>query len=337
MLVGDHPRGDECIDGEPFVGASGKLLNGLLEFAGIDRDASYLTNVFTTRPPRNDVTSYFVKPKLAQEIDKRGGHLNTAHGFLKREHHHELARFQRELITTQPKIIVALGPIALWALTGLTKITDYRGVAMMDQTNTFKLVATFHPDSANKDYSLRPIIGCDLQKAVREMDIPGIVRPKRFAHIIENKKDVDTCIEDIFTTRLTAFDVETERRAKQITCMSFAPAVDRAYVFPFWNMNKKDYSHFDEDLELYCWGAISIVLGNPGIIKIAHNATYDITYCQGHGWKVAGKVDDTMLKMHAYQCEWPKSLGFIGSIFCNETHWKTMRVGAVKDRHKANE
>ena len=44
-----------------------------------------------------------------------------------------------------------------------------------------------------------------------------------------------------------------------------------------------------------------------------------------------------MLLSHSNEIEWLKSLGFLGSIYCNERSWKLLRVGKVKDRNKADE
>jgi len=71
--------------------------------------------------------------------------------------------------------------------------------------------------------------------------------------------------------------------------------------------------------------------------KVAHNAVYDLTYLMEMGLHIRFPVDDTMLKSHSNEIEWLKSLGFLGSIYCNEKSWKNMRVGKVKDRNKKDE
>jgi DNA polymerase len=54
MLVGEAPGRDEDRDGTPFVGASGQLLDGMLEFLNLGRDKNvYITNILPWRPPGN--------------------------------------------------------------------------------------------------------------------------------------------------------------------------------------------------------------------------------------------------------------------------------------------
>ena len=53
VFVGEGPGADEDAQGEPFVGAAGKLLNDLLQSAGLSRSEVYIANVIKCRPPNN--------------------------------------------------------------------------------------------------------------------------------------------------------------------------------------------------------------------------------------------------------------------------------------------
>ncbi|TAJ23743.1 MAG: uracil-DNA glycosylase [Nitrospirae bacterium] len=73
MFVGEAPGFHEDRQGEPFVGAAGKLLNDLLQSAGLSRAEIYIANVIKCRPPDNrdpepdEVDT--CKPFLLQQID----------------------------------------------------------------------------------------------------------------------------------------------------------------------------------------------------------------------------------------------------------------------------
>ena len=53
MFVGEAPGEEEAIQGKPFVGKSGQLLQQMLDAAGITRDKMYITNAVVWRPPLN--------------------------------------------------------------------------------------------------------------------------------------------------------------------------------------------------------------------------------------------------------------------------------------------
>jgi DNA polymerase len=74
MFVGEAPGFNEDRQGEPFVGAAGKLLDKLLESAGLSRSQVYIANVIKCRPPNNrDPEQDEVdtcKPFLLQQIEE---------------------------------------------------------------------------------------------------------------------------------------------------------------------------------------------------------------------------------------------------------------------------
>ncbi len=73
MFIGEAPGFHEDQQGLPFVGAAGKLLNELLEKAGIDRNTVYISNVIKCRPPGNREPApeevEACAPYLDQQID----------------------------------------------------------------------------------------------------------------------------------------------------------------------------------------------------------------------------------------------------------------------------
>lgn len=73
MFVGEAPGKNEALQGRPFVGAAGKLLNQMLEHVSIPREDVYITNIVKDRPPENrdplpgEIASY--GPFLKRQID----------------------------------------------------------------------------------------------------------------------------------------------------------------------------------------------------------------------------------------------------------------------------
>ena len=88
MFVGEAPGANEAKQGRPFVGASGKFLNEMLEEAGIQRDDVYITNIVKDRPPEN-------RDPLPTEIEAYGVFLD------------------RQIEIIQPKVIATLGRFSM--------------------------------------------------------------------------------------------------------------------------------------------------------------------------------------------------------------------------------
>jgi len=123
MLVGEAPGKNEDLQGEPFVGAAGRLLDELMGGIGISRDEAYIANVLKCRPPGN-------RDPQQDEID-------ACKGFL---------REQVRMI--HPEVVVTLGNFATKLLVptevGITRMRGQKIDWWLDAT----LVPTFHPAAA---------------------------------------------------------------------------------------------------------------------------------------------------------------------------------------------
>ena len=123
MFVGEGPGREEDLQGEPFVGRSGKLLDTLMrQEIGIDRTQCFVANVVMCRPPGN-------RDPLPVEIEACRPHLEA------------------KLDHIDPKVVVTLGNFATRLLLGTTEgIRRLRGRAYPFRNG--QLVPTYHPAAA---------------------------------------------------------------------------------------------------------------------------------------------------------------------------------------------
>jgi DNA polymerase len=124
-LVGEQPGDQEDIEGHPFVGPAGKVLDRALADAGISRSETYVTNA---------VKNFKFKP-----AGKRRLHQTPTAGEVK----HYRWWLERELEFVHPRLVVALGATATLALAGKPlPISKNRGPAALGPWNG---VITVHP------------------------------------------------------------------------------------------------------------------------------------------------------------------------------------------------
>ena len=129
MLVGEQPGDQEDLAGRPFVGPAGKLLDQVLEEAGIDRELAYVTNV---------VKHFKWQPRGKRRIHQKP---NAA----------EIAAcrpwLDAELALIQPEVLVCLGATAAQALLGRQfRVSRDRGVPVESDLAPV-VMATVHPSS----------------------------------------------------------------------------------------------------------------------------------------------------------------------------------------------
>ena len=123
MFVGEAPGRDEDIEGLPFVGRSGKLLDRMIAAIGLDRTSAYIANVIPWRPPGN-------RTPTPQETSIC------------------LPFIRRQIELANPDILVCLGGPSMQTLLGTKDgITRMRGRWFPFDTGTreIRAMATFHP------------------------------------------------------------------------------------------------------------------------------------------------------------------------------------------------
>jgi DNA polymerase len=147
VLIGEAPGADEVKQGRPFCGRAGKLLDQQLAAIGINRDACLVANVFRFRPPDNRIDHFFAsKRKAAAEndaLDESHGKLGSA--FVRARYAGEIAHLLATLEALQPRAIVALGRVPLWALTGREGLTALRGQKLAGRIASVPIVPAYHP------------------------------------------------------------------------------------------------------------------------------------------------------------------------------------------------
>jgi DNA polymerase len=105
MLVGEAPGRSEAATGRPFCGAAGKILDELLESAGIARGQVYVTNIVKDRPPFN-------RDPLPEEIEAYGPFLDRQVNIMKPKVIATLGRYAMGYIMEKFDLKPQLGPIS---------------------------------------------------------------------------------------------------------------------------------------------------------------------------------------------------------------------------------
>jgi len=138
LFVGEGPGAQEDLQGEPFVGRAGKLLDDMLEMIDLDRSRIYIANIVKCRPPGNRDPLFEEQAACMPWLDR-----------------------QRELIS--PKILVCLGRIAAGALIDKNfRITRDHG-KWYDLEGGVRAMALYHPAALLRDPRRRPETFADLR------------------------------------------------------------------------------------------------------------------------------------------------------------------------------
>ena len=142
MFIGEGPGEQEDLQGVPFVGPAGKLLDSMLEMIDLDRSRVYIANMVKCRPPHNR--------------DPQASEMAACRAWL-----------DRQIALVDPKLIVCLGRISAMALIREDfRITREHGL-WFDKDGR-RILATFHPSALLRDPSRRPEAFMDLREIRKE-------------------------------------------------------------------------------------------------------------------------------------------------------------------------
>ena len=305
MLVGEAPGREEQTIGEPFVGATGRVLNQLLSAAGLNRQSCLITNVIRQTPPGGNVSIFFED------------RLCTIPKPILKEY---MAMLSSDITSFRPNVVVALGRTALWALTGLTKISTYRGyLCESNLVPGVKVLPTFHPRYVIENWSSSFTVVLDLKKAARESSTPEM--PKDTRQLIP-----DASLEEWikYCTYLTeqqcpvAFDIETLGNRCHVARVGFAHSPSFGMSISILN---GVYSKYSTEDEISFWDSISSVLEVCPVIL--QNGIFDIADIFHHVGILPKKLFfDTHIAAHVVWPETPRSLAYLGSTLLNVPAWK---------------
>jgi uracil-DNA glycosylase len=162
MFVGEGPGADEDMQGEPFVGRAGQLLNNMIKAMGIRREDVYIANVVKCRPPGN----------RTPERDET----ETCSPFL-----------MRQIAVVKPKVVVALGAVAAKNLLAMNasmmelrgRFYDFMPTGARSSDPSWqgtKLAVTYHPAFLLRDPRQKGEAWKDLQMVMKFL---GLEPPKK--------------------------------------------------------------------------------------------------------------------------------------------------------------
>ncbi len=145
MFVGEGPGADEDVQGLPFVGKAGQLLNNMIAAMGLARAEVYIANIVKCRPPNN---------RVPEPVEA-----NTCSQFL-----------VRQIDVVQPEVIVALGSTAATYLLGVKRsLSSLRG--QWHSCRGAKVAVTYHPAYLLRDPNMKGEAWKDLQMVMGEMGL----------------------------------------------------------------------------------------------------------------------------------------------------------------------
>jgi uracil-DNA glycosylase family 4 len=311
IIVGEQPGKVEVIKGAPFVGPAGMELDNDLHAAGIARSDCYLTNVI-------------------KDIDRPLGHYieSTKKGMIIHPEGQEyIAQLGEELANCKARTIIALGNIAMFALTDRgSGIYKWRG-SVLESTlvKGMRVIPSMHPATIippKNVFKNKRLLIWDLKRAWhvangawKPLERHIIIRPT-FNQVMQF---LAACGQYGHLYNPIAYDIEVDVIHGEMTCISFAYSPTEAISIPFI-AEGGDYFTIPQEAEIL--KKIAEILEDPEIPKVGQNLAFDSHYMLRKYGIHAQNLHDTMIAQRTLMPDYPMGLHFICSLYTDLPYYK---------------
>ena len=260
--------------------------------------------MFQFRPTGNDLSPYIKFAKTVTETEQ----------FIQAQ-----STLAARLSTTKANVIITMGNVPTYALTGLTPITKQRGsVVPSTLLSNRKVVPCIHPAAALREYLARYSIVNDLRRAKEQAEFPEVKHLTRDLILNPSFADTMSFLDTCNKAKEVAYDIEI--RGQELSHIAFAINPSVAIGIPFVE-GMKDYWTPDQEASVML--KIAEVLENPEGDKIGQNLSFDATFMYYKYGVHVDPLQDTMIAAGILFPDFPKGLDFLVSLYCDgEPYYK---------------
>jgi uracil-DNA glycosylase family 4 len=310
FIIGEAPGAAEDAQCKPFVGPSGKLLDSVLQEAGISRSECYVTNVIKYRPPNNEL-------RRLKEI----GITNIEEQCM--------PALLEEIKGISPNVLLILGNTPLKYLCGQTGINKWRGSILHTRYPNYcaKAIPSIHPaallhgEQGFTKWSMKVPMTLDYKRAVQESLTPHINLPSRLLQICRNANQLYQFLGRYKDKSFLSIDIEVIKCIP--ICIGLAFTSNHAISVPLLNIEGAQNLQMPMTELVQIWQILGKLLASPNIKVIGQNFKFDheklLRPC---GFRISNVYFDTMIAAHCLHAELEKKLAFLTSIYTREPYYK---------------
>jgi len=295
LIVGQAPGYTETITKVPFTGAAGKTLWRIMKEAGLDKNNTHITNICECAPPED-------RAPTPLEVELCSEHLKA------------------ELQSAKPQLIIALGEVAINALTGRKGVQTLRGQYLPILSKwewECPVLCMLHPSFIMRQRQWIDIAIKDMYK-VTEFFISGISNKNSYNPEFIYNPDPSTLalLLDEMSPHITAIDIETPAQLDVLTAqvigIAFCCNEKKAVALDFTESGMRGES----------WDIMKRFLEDPKARKCTQNGQFDLAVLETNGVKVKGLVYDTLLAEHVMHSDLPGNLDSLRSRYTDLPAYK---------------
>ena len=322
MIVGDAPSREDIQQNKAFAGVVGEELDKLLRENGIARDECYCTYVAPICMPFETSDKAFFATKTSGRYPEYKGKFPMPIVVL------GIKALEADIKRIEPKKILLLGHLALWAVTGEWGVGKFRGSQLeyrvsfgADGIKSIPALATYPPQTVINMWQYRSIVARDLRRLKEwpEKRITSYITSPLMTQV----EDICKALIEAASKEPITISADIETRDNHIACIGFAWSLTQAICIPLSSSSNTSKCYWTEEQEFEIYILIHSILTDPDIHIIWQNGCFDSQFIWEEWQYFPNYHDDTYLLQHTCFPEMKKSLDFISSMYCHHyKYWK---------------
>lgn len=233
---------------------------------------------------------------------------------------------QAQLALVKPRLVLALGDLALWALTGNLGITKWRGSRLSSPGAPYQVLPTLNPRILPRDPTISHLFQIDLARAKALYE--GTQVPRNYQFALAPRYElacdlIDSLLREVEQKGELRLALDIETRSGHMTCIGIAWSAVDAFCLPLITVNDDQPFYYTEEEEADLVYRLSKVLLHPDTLTIGQNMSYDCQYLWRHWGFTPKNVMDTMIGHHSIFSNMRKGLDFLSAMYAQDhVYWK---------------
>ena len=279
VIVGDSPGGQDLMPQQPFVGLPGQILNAVVDSIGYSRSTTFITNACRCLINKDDDSI-----KIQNEA------LRNCRG-----------KLVKAIQTVKPKVVIAMGAVALKQLTGMQKITENRGRFFYSEELGCQVFVTVHPNfvlrGASREFWKKPQSRRSMKENLLYIDFAQVkefLETGKTSTLDTNqyREGTDSDAEKILNTaKVVAVDFETtglDLANPEVKVLCISICMEEGKPLVFFPLENGQFSP-----------SVNAILQHPKISKIVAARPFEERVCHNKlGFDMGGQVHDVLVMAH---------------------------------------
>ena len=327
-IICDYPSPADRSAGFPLSDHSSQLFWRIASDKGILKNSCFIDTVLQrTLPAKPELLKVAMKALLYKGKRCPGPGWEKEKDFwISPELLEQRKRILQTLELVRPRIVIAMGDLALWALTTNIGILKWRGSRIALPQHPFQVVPCLPSRGLQKDITLSNYFQIDLGRAKNIFEGKQLPRNYRFevAPSAEQAcQRLDALLQQSSEQENSLIAADIETRGGHITCLGLAWSPEEAICFPLITTNDEKTFFYTEEEEAEILYRCAKLFTQPSVSTIGQNFLYDAQYMYRHWGFVPTNVVDTMIGNHSIFAPLRKNLGFLSSMYAQDhVYWK---------------